>query len=521
MPARRLSMRKIREVLRLKFGLGLKDREIARSCSIPRSSVANYVFRANHAGLHTWPLVPDLGDEALEELLFPPVVTKLAASKANTPGFAWMHEELRRHKHVTLQLLWEEYKEAQPEGYQYSQFCELYRRWARKVDVVLRQEHHAGEKMFVDHAGPTVPIVNRETGEIRHASIFVSVLGASNYTYAEATWKRDLVSWIGSHNRTLEFYGGVPTVTVPDNWKTGITDSCYYEPDLNPTYRDWAAHYDTVVIPARVRKPRDKAKVEAGVLIVERWILAALRHRTFFTLAELNEAIRELLIRLNNRKFRKLDTTRAKLFESLEKPMLKPLPSEPFPFVKWKTVRVNIDYHVEIEGHYYSVPYQYVHEEVEARILETTIEIIRKGHRIATHARNNIPGKHSTLSEHRPKKHQDLEWTVARFTEKGRAVGPATAILLERIMQSRKHPELGYRSCLGVLRLGNRYTNERLEAACRRAVTMNACSYRSIKSMLSTGFDRQPLEEPDIPAAHQEIHTNVRGAGYYGKEVEV
>ena len=520
MPARRLSMRKIREVLRLKFGLGLKDREIARSCSIPRSTVANYVFRATQAGLHTWPLAPDLGDEALEELLFRPAITKAAAPKVATPDFAWMHEQLRRHKHVTLQLLWEEYKEAQPEGYQYSQFCELYRRWTRKVDVVLRQEHHAGEKMFVDHAGPTVPVVNRETGEIRHASIFVSVLGASNYTYAEATWKRDLVSWIGSHNRALEFYGGVPVITVPDNWKAGVQDPCYYEPDLNPTYRDWAAYYDTVVIPARVRKPRDKAKVEVGVLIVERWILAALRHRTFFALADLNEAIRELLIRLNNRKFRKLDTTRTRLFESLEKPMLKPLPSEPFPFVKWKTVRVNIDYHVEIDGHYYSVPYQYVHEEVEARILETTIEIIRKGNRIATHVRSNIAGKHSTLAEHRPQKHQDLEWTVARFTEKGRAIGPSTATLLERIMQSRKHPELGYRSCLGVLRLGNRYTNERLEAACRRAVAMNACSYRSIKSMLSTGFDRQPLEEPDVPAAHREIHANVRGAGYYGKEVE-
>jgi transposase len=520
MPARRLSMRKIREVLRLKFGLGLKDREIARSCSIPRSSVANYVFRAKQAGLRAWPLVPDLEDEALEVLLFPPVVTSVAAPKAATPDFPWMHEQLRRHKHVTLQLLWEEYKEVQPEGYQYSQFCELYRRWARRVDVVLRQEHHAGEKMFVDHAGPTVPIVDQETGEIRHASIFVSVLGASNYTYAEATWKRDLVSWIGSHSRALEFYGGVPTITVPDNWKTGIRDACYYEPDLNPTYRDWAAHYDTVVIPARVRKPRDKAKVEAGVLVVERWILAALRHHTFFALAELNEAIHELLIRLNNRRFRKLDTTRAKLFESLEKPMLKPLPSEPFPFVKWKKVRVNIDYHVEIDGHYYSVPYQYVHEEVEARILETTIEIVRKGRRIATHVRSNVPGKHSTLSEHRPKKHQDLEWTVVRFTEKGRAVGPYTATLLERILQSRKHPELGYRSCLGVLRLGNRYTNERLEAACRRAVAMNACSYRSIKSMLATGFDRQPLEDPDIPAAHQEIHANVRGAAYYGKEVE-
>ena len=513
-------MRKIREVLRLKYGLGLKDRAISRSCSIPRSTVANYVFRAKQAGLCTWPLKPDLDDEVLETLLFPPGITKLPVPKAAQPDFVWMHEQLRRHKHVTLQLLWEEYKQARPDGYQYSQFCELYRRWVRKIDVVLRQEHRAGEKMFVDHAGQTVPVINKETGEIHHTPIFVAVLGASNYTYAEATWKRDLPSWIGSHNRAAAFFEGVTSVTIPDNWKTGVQDPCYYEPDLNPTYRDWADHYGTVVIPARVRKPRDKAKAEAGVLIVERWILAALRHRSFFSLADLNAAIHELLIRLNNRKFKKLDTTRLKLFESLEKPALNPLPPEPFSFAEWKTVRVNIDYHVEIYKHYYSVPYQYVHEEVEARISETTIEIIRKGRRIATHVRSNVAGKHTTLPEHRPKKHQDLEWTVTRFTEKGRIIGPSTAILLERIMKNRRHPELGYRSCLGVLRLGNRYTNERLEAACRRAIAMNACSYRSIKSMLATGFDRQPLEEPDIPSSHQEIHANVRGAGYYGKEVE-
>ena len=511
-------MRKIREVLRLKLGLGLKDREIARSCSIPRSSVANYVFRARQAGLCRWPLSPDLGDEALEALLFPPVVTRVTSPKAAVPDFAWIHEQVHRHKHVTLQLLWEEYKETDHDGYQYSQFCELYRRWVRKIDVVLRQEHRAGEKMFVDHAGQTVPVVARETGEIRQASIFVAVLGASNYTYAEATWKRDLACWIGSHSRAVEFYGGVPFMTVPDNWKAGVKDPCYYEPDLNPTYRDWADHYDTVVIPARVRKPRDKAKVEAGVLIVERWILAALRHRTFFNLADLNQAIGELLVRLNNRKFRKLDTTRAKLFESLEKPVLKPLPSTPFPFAEWKTVRVNIDYHVEIYRHYYSVPYQHVHEELEARISETSIEIFRKGRRIAIHVRSNVAGHHTTLSEHRPKKHQDLEWTVSRIADKGRAIGPSTATLLERIMQSRKHPELGYRSSLGVLRLGNRYTSERLEAACRRAVAMNTCSYRSIKSMLATGFDRQPLDQLEIPAAHHEVHANVRGAGYYGKE---
>jgi len=508
-------MRKIKEILRLKFELGLKNREIARSCLIPHTTVANYLRRARDAGL-TWPLPPDLDEGTLERQLFaddPWARTR----ETRLPDFASIHEEFRRHRHVTLQLLWEEYKESQPDGYQYSRFCELYNCWVQKLDLVLRQDHRVGEKMFVDHAGPTVPIVDRETGQVHEAAIFVAVLGASNYTYAEATWNRNLASWIGSHIRTLEFFQGVPAVTVPDNWKTAVKDPCYYEPDLNPTYRDFAQHYGTVIIPARVRKPRDKAKVEAGVLIVERWILAALRKYTFHTLAELNLAIRELLVKLNQRKFRKLDTTREKLFEELERPALKPLPPESFTFAEWKKARVNIDYHVEIERHYYSVPYQLVHQEVEARIAAATVEIFLKGRRIVTHTRSFVPGKHTTLPEHRPKKHQNLEWTASRMVERGLVIGTSTAAALERIMESRKHPELGYRSCLGVLRLGERYGRERLETACRRAVALNACSYRRIKSMLETGLDRQPLEPVATPAAHTDVHANVRGAGYYRK----
>jgi transposase len=397
-------MRKIKEILRLKFELGLKNREIARSCLVPHTTVANYLRRARDAGL-PWPLPADLDEGTLERQLF---ADGPGTRETRLPDFASIHEEFRRHRHVTLQLLWEEYKETQPDGYQYSRFCELYNRWVQKLDVVLRQDHRVGEKMFVDHAGPTVPIVDHETGQVHEAAIFVAVLGASNYTYAEATWNRNLASWIGSHVRTLEFFQGVPAVTVPDNWKTGVKDPCYYEPDLNPTYRDFAQHYGTVIIPARVRKPRDKAKVEAGVLIVERWILAALRKHTFHTLAELNLAIRELLVKLNQRKFRKLDTTREKLFEELERPALKPLPPEPFTFAEWKKARANIDYHVEIERHYYSVPYQLVHQEVEARIAAATVEIFLKGRRIVTHTRSFVPGKHTTLPEHRPNKHQNL-----------------------------------------------------------------------------------------------------------------
>ena len=312
MPAKRLSMRKIKEVLRLKFELHLKNREIARSCLIPHSTVANYLRRAGAAGL-SWPLPPEVDEAALERRLSGDSIPA-ARRDVPPPDFAAIHAELRRHRHVTLQLLWQEYKQVQPDGYQYSQFCERYRRWAAKLDLTLRQEHRGGEKLFVDHAGPTVPIFDPETGQRHEAVIFVAVLGASNYTYAEATGKRDLANWISSHVRALEFLGGVPAAIVPDNWKTGVKDPCYYEPDLNPTYRDLADHYGTVILPARVGKPRDKAKVEAAVLIVERWILAAIRKRTFHNLAELNQAIRELLDRLNQPRFRKLGTTRAKLF---------------------------------------------------------------------------------------------------------------------------------------------------------------------------------------------------------------
>jgi len=513
MPAKRLSMRKIKEVLRLKFQLQLKNREIARSCSIPHSTVANYLRRAGAAGL-AWPLPPDLDEAALERRLFGQSGRPVAGAMP-LPDFPSLHEELRRHRHLTLQLLWQEYKQAHPDGYQYSRFCELYHRWARQLDLTLRQEHRAGEKLFVDHAGPTVPIVDAKTGQRHEAVIFVAVLGASNYTFAEATWCRDLAGWIGSHVRALDFFQGVPAVIVPDNWKTGVKDPCYYEPDLNPTYRDLADHYGTVIIPARVGKPRDKAKVEAGVLIVERWILAALRKRTFHTLAELNLAIQDLLAQLNQRRFRKLDTTRARLYEELERPRLKPLPAEPFVFAQWRKAKVNIDYHIEIDRHYYSVPYSCVHQQVEARISATTVEIFLQGQRLATHARSFVAGRHTTLPEHRPKQHQHLEWTAPRMIERGRAVGPSTAAVVEHILNSRKHPELGYRSCLGIFRLADRCGPQRLEAACRRAVTLNACSYRSLKSILETGLDRQPLEPVAPPAAHSQRHDNVRGADYY------
>src|SRR5215467_11210483 len=397
-------MRKIKEVLRLKFGLGFANREIARSCSINHSTVADYVYRAKAAGLDHWPLPDDQDEASLEKQLFPTAAPPSKQSRA-VPDWPAIHEDLLSHKHLTLQLVWQEYKQCNPDGYQYSRFCWLYQQWARKLDLALRQEHRAGEKLFVDYAGDTVSVIDSKTGTIQEASIFVAVLGASNYTYAEATWNQDLGSWIRSHVRALEYIGGSPAILVPDNCKTAVRHPCRYEPDLNPTYQEMAAHYGMAVIPARVRKARDKAKVEAGVLVVERWVLAALRKRKFFSLAALNQAIAELLDRLNHRPFRKLPGNRAERFAKIDHPALRPLPAEAYSFAQWKKVRVHIDYHVEIEGHYYSVPHSLLHRELDARYTAITVEIFHRGQRVASHLRGYKAGGYTTIHAHRPKSH--------------------------------------------------------------------------------------------------------------------
>lgn len=517
MPGWRTSMRKIRELLRLKFEQNLTNRQIARSCNLSRPSVAQYLAKAAAAGL-SWPLPEEQDDSILEKLLFPlPAAGRTGQSEwiRRDPDMPHIHKELR-NKHVTLQLLWHEYKDNHPDGYQYSQFCDLYRRWAQKLSVTMRQEYKAGDKLFIDYAGPTIPIVDAATGEIAPAYLFVAVLGASNYTYVEAAFSQDLASWIGSHIRTFNFIDGIPACLVPDNLKSGITKACRYEPDINPTYQALATYYGTVVMPARPRRPRDKAKAEVGVQICERWILAVLRHRTFFSLAELNGAIAELRDKLNHRKFRKLNTTRARLFEELDRPALRPLPSEPFSLSAIKRVRVNIDHHVEVDGHYYSAPYQLIHQDMEAFISGSTIELVHKGRRIVTHVRSYVRGAHTTLPEHRPRNHQQyLEWTPERIVHWAKTVGPAAAAAVASIMEARTYPEQGYRSCLGVMRLGKTYSNERLEAACARAVGCRITSYKSIQSILKNGLDRQPLGPEPQSVAHNVAHINVRGSGYY------
>jgi len=509
---KRLSMRRIKEVLRLHHESGLGQRQIGRALSITHATVREYLRRAEQSGL-SWPLPATLSDTQLEQRFFPPPIM-LPAGERPLPDWPAQHTELKR-KGVTLFLLWQEYKAVYPDGYQYSWFCELYRAWSSKLDVSMRQTHKAGEKMFVDYAGQSLPITNPETGEIREAQVFVATLGASSYSFVEAAWTQTLPDWIGSHTRAFAFFGGVTEILVPDNLKSGVTTPCRYEPALNRTYMDLAVHYGTAIIPARVRKPKDKAKVESGILVVSRWILARLRNRTFFSLSEANAAIAELLTQYNGRPFQKLPGSRREMFETLERSTLKPLPTQSYTYAEWKTVTVNIDYHVEVDGHYYSVPYQLIKQRLDARFTAYTVECFLKGKRVASHRRSDRKGKHTTVTQHMPKAHQQYaEWTPQRLVRWAASFGPNTSGLVEAILRKKVHPQQGFRSVLGLLRLGKQYGQKRLENACERALATGAISYRSVASILKANLDKQPLQKTFEDAEPIE-HGNIRGAGYY------
>ncbi len=513
MPAERIPMRKVRDTLRLRHA-GLTLRQIAASLRISVGSVSNYLSLAALAGFG-WPLPDDLDDESLERALFRDHAPPLA--QYAEPDFAYIHQQLKR-KGVTMRLLWEEYKEAHPhDGYQFTRFCHHVRAWQARLKTSMRQTHHAGDKLFVDYAGKTVPIL--VDGLVLQAQIFVAVLGASNYTYAEATWTQALPDWIGSHVRALAFIGGVPALIVSDNLRSGVAKPHRYEPEANRTYEDLARHYGTALLPARPRRPRDKAKVEIGVQVVERWILARLRNRQFFSLSELNAAIRELLSDLNARQMRKLPGSRLSLFETLERDCLRPLPPEPFEYCEWNTARVGIDYHVEVDRHYYSVPSALTRRQVDLRVTAATVEVFHGNRRVASHVRSRQVGGHSTHAEHMPKAHRaHAEWSPARLLAWASEVGAQTAEVVSRILEAKPHPEQGYRACLGLQRLARRYTPERLEAACRRTLAINAPSYLSVESILKLGLDRIPMadevEQTDVAL----VHENVRGADYYRRE---
>lgn len=503
-------MRKIEEVLRLHHECGRTNREIAQAVRASPTTVGDYLRRARLAEL-PWPLPEGMTEAALEAALFPPLPA--ATVKRPEPIWAAVHREVGRAG-VTLDLLWQEYRECHPDGYQYSGFCEHYRAFARALPVTLRQSHVPGERLFVDYSGQTVTIIDVDTGEERQAQIFVAVLGASSCTYVEATWTQGLGDWIGSHVRCLEYLGGAPHILVPDNLKSGVTQPCYYDPDINPSYQEFASHYGMVVLPARVRKPRDKAKAEAGVLLAQRWILARLRHQRFFSLAEVNTAIRPLLVVLNARPFKKLPGSRQSVFEEVDRPALRPLPLIRYEFAQWKVATVGIDYHVELDRHYYSVPYRYARQKVDVRYTATVVEVFQKGERIASHPRSPQKGRHTTLEAHLAPAHQAVAgWSAQRFLDWAATVGPQTQAAIEQVLASRVHPQQGYRTALGILRLGKTHGEERLEAACLRAIQIKAVTYRSIASILKHALERQTPAQ--VQANLPLDHANVRGSKYY------
>ena len=509
-------MRTIREVLRLSREQGRSVRQIAASLGRPRSTVADYLRRFRASGL-PWPLPADLGELALDAQLF--TRARPPESARPLPDWATVHAEHQRPG-VTRQLLWLEYKAAHPEGYQYTQFCAHYARWCATLDPVLRQTYRAGERVFVDYAGQTMAVVDPATGEVRQAQIFVGALGASHYLYTEATWTQSLPDWIAAHVRMYEDLGGVPALTVPDNLKAGVQHACFYEPTLNPTYQDLARHYGTTILPTRPAAPRDKAKVETAVQLVERWVLAPLRHQTFFSLDELNQALALQRRALNARPFQKLAGSRCSLFETLERPALRPLPATRYEYATWKKARVNIDYHISVACHAYSVPYTLVRQEVDVRLTATTVEILHRGRRVAAHVRSAVRGRFTTDPTHRPKAHQrHLEWTPSRVITWGTSLGPAIGQLVQQLLDSFPHPEQGYRACLGIFSLGKRYGQARLEAACARALAVGAPRYRSVKSILVAGLDRLPADEAPAPLLLPLAHEHVRGPAYYATTI--
>jgi len=516
MSRERVHMRKVRELLRLRWEAKLSWREIARSVNLSASAVRACIARAEEAGL-TWPLDAGLDDSKLEGLLYK---ISLPEQSSSLPllDFSWLHTELRK-PHVTLALLWQEYLEKHPDGLKYSRFCDLYREWSKKLTVTMRQHHVAGEKCFLDFAGDTVPIYCEETGKVRfRAQVFVAVLGASSYTFAYAVENQGIESWILANCLALEFFGGVPLVLVPDNLKAGVKDPNFYDPVINVTFAEMAKYYSAVVIPARVRKPKDKAKVEAGVLVSERWILAAVRNEKFYFVEALNVRIRELLEKLNNRRTRYLNASRRELFEKLDKPALTPLPTERFEMAQWKRSKVNIDYHIEVEKRYYSVPYSLARQEVEVRATAHTVEVFCKGVRVASHRRSLKLGEYKTLPEHMPKEHRAFrDWTPERIRNWAASIGKNVGELAEEILTKPDHPEQGFRACLGLIRLADKYPHGRIDAACKRSLATRIATYRDVKQILKLGLDSKPLD-PRVTNVQPPLmldHENIRGPSYY------
>ena len=511
-------MRKTTEVLRL-AAQGLSQRQIAAGAGVGKTTVVEYLTRAAKAGI-SWPLPEGMDAEALDAALFPAVAAEVANRRRPVPDWREVHRQLKdRRHHVTLRLVWMEWKADHPDGWNYSQFCHHYRAWLGTRDVVMRLSYAGGERMFVDFSGDKARHVDPGTGEVIEAEVFVSVLGASGMIYAEATRGQDLDSWLTAHIHAWSAYGGVAAVTVPDNLKSGVTKACWYDPEVNPSYAELARHFNTVVLPTRTAKPRDKAAVEAGVLAVERWVLAPLRNRSFHSLGELNAAMADKVAELNARAFRGEATSRAELFEELERPHLRALPTTPFELATWRPATVHVDYHVDAgDGHFYSVPHRYVRQRVEVRVAARTVEVFKGTLRIASHAREYTRRRYVTDPAHMPASHRaHAEWTPERLISWAGSISSSTASLVEKVLESRPHPEHAYRATLGIIGLARKYGNDRVDAACARALAAGAVSYTSVKSILAENLDRLPLPGPAVTPLPPE-HDNLRGAEYYAAE---
>ena len=512
MPAKReLTMRHIRYLIRLHHE-GVGAREIGRTLGLARSTVQDNLARVRAAGL-AWPLPPELTDEFLEQRLFARTGVKAGARRRAEPDWPALAREMKRPG-VTLTILWEEYRQAQPDGYGYSRFCDLYREFERRLSPVMRQHHVAGDKVFVDYSGKKVPIIDPQTGVVREAEIFVGVLGASSYTYAEATWTQSLPDWIGAHVGLFRFLGGVPRLVVPDNLKSGVHKASFYDPEINRSYAMMAAHYEVGILPTRPRKPKDKAKVEAGVRFAQSYILGRLRHRTFFSLAECNAAIRVALEAMNGRVMRRVGVSRRDLFERVERPALRDLPATDYEFAEWRLARVGLDYHVEVAGFFYSVPHALVRAQVDVRSTARTIEVFHRGQRVAVHQRRYGGPRHGTDRDHMPSAHRRYaEWSPERFRRWARTIGPHTEGLVAAILAHRPHPEQGFRTCLGVLRLYRGLEPARAEAVSAHALSIGALAYKSIAAILTHNRDRARSGAPE--GAVVLTHPNVRGPGYF------
>jgi transposase len=527
MAQERLGMRSAREVLRLKLVLKRTDTEVAASVRCARSSVAECMRRAKEAGLISWEEIEKISDRELEARLYPRSAARHGLSGSRPlPEWSQVHAELKKrgNEKLTLSLLWQEYKADHPEGYQLTQFFEYYARWKKRLAISMRQEHRVGEKAFVDYCDG-IAITDSRTGEKKKTELFVGCLGASSYTFVEASFSQDLPSWLLSHVRMFEFFGGVPGAVVPDNLKSGVKRPDRYEPEINPSYQDMATHYATCVLPARVRKPKDKGKVEAAVLLAQRWILARLRNRTFYSLAELNAAIAENLKILNDRVMRRIGKSRRQLWEELDRPALKPLPATRYEFAAWSKAKLSINYHVRIDDHFYSAPYTLIHKELWCRATAETIEIFHQRIRVASHRRAFVKFKYTTDPAHMPEAHRAVaEWTPERITRWASQIGPKAARAVDEIMRTKDHPQQGFNAALGVIRLSDKFTPERLERACDRALEIESVTYKTIRTMLENRMEsaEHPNKaapprsvEPRSEQLALELEQNVRGKGYY------